>query len=95
MPITKRQFRRCLKRKFGFEEVAGSKHEALSLIVSGKKVATTRFSRSRSGQDIGSTLLSQMAGQLWVNSMILQQMYSCDVDRDEYLKLLQQQGRLT
>jgi hypothetical protein len=92
MPILKRDLRRCLIQKFGFEEVPGSRHEAVSLIVEGRKVATTRFSRS--GRDIDDSLLTLMARQIRVNLSTLKQMHSCTVGLDEYLAHLERGGHL-
>ena len=90
MPKSKNDLRRCLVRKFGFAEVAGSKHEALSLIVDGRKVATTRFSHS--WRDIDDSMLRQIARELWVTSQDLKRMVNCTLSRDEYLSRLQSQG---
>lgn len=80
-------------RKFGFEEVAGSKHEALSLIVGGRKVATTRFSRS--WQDIDDSILRLIARELWVTAKDLKQMCDCLISHEQYLQRLRNEGRLT
>jgi hypothetical protein len=90
MPKAKRDLRRCLIRKFGFSEVAGSKHEALALIVDERKVATTRFSRS--WREIDDSMLRQIARELWVSSRELKQMCDCTIDRDGYLQKLRSEG---
>jgi|GEM_PF-3627734 len=46
MPIEKRSLRQTLLTKFHFEEVPGSKHEAVALFIDDKKVATTRSNKS-------------------------------------------------
>lgn len=82
MPIPKDRLRTCLIGKFRFEEVPGSKHEALSLFVDGRKVATTRFSRSYS--EINDTILKMIAREIWVQLKYLKQMYECTKSRDDY-----------
>ena len=92
MPITKSDLRRCLVQKFGFSDVSGSKHEALSLIVDGRNVATTRFSRS--WNDIDDSMLRQIARELWSKAQDLRQMCDCTISRDEYLQKLYREGHL-
>jgi hypothetical protein len=87
MPVKKRDLRQCLLQKFRFEEVPGSKHEAISLFVDNKKVATTRFSRCR--KDISDPLLMLIAREIWVQLGYLKEMYDCTKSRDDYLQYLQ------
>ncbi|HNS45184.1 MAG TPA: hypothetical protein PKH37_08160 [Alphaproteobacteria bacterium] len=87
MPIKKHDLRQCLLQKFRFEEVPGSKHEAVSLFVDDKKVATTRFSRA--GKDISDQLLRLIAREIWVQLGYLKEMYDCTKSRDDYLQHLQ------
>lgn len=89
---SKSDLRRCLVGKFGFAEVAGSKHEALSLIVGGRQVATTRFSRS--WRDVDDSMLQQIARALWVTSQELRRMCDCTISRDEYLSRLRNEGHM-
>ena len=93
MPLPKRQLVRSLRRKFHFEDVPGTRHDALSLFVGGTKVATTRFSRS--GREIGDGLLKQIAGQLRVDLQTLKAMHDCSVSREDYLRLLGDEGFLS
>ncbi len=92
-PIKKRDLQTCFKKKFGFDEMDGSKHEAVSLFIDEKKIATVRFSRSH--RSISDTILSRIAKQCWVNITELRQMYDCTISRDDYLKLLEENGHLT
>ena len=93
MPKAKRDLRRCLIQKFGFSEVAGSRHDAVSLMVDGKKVATTRFSRSV--QEIDDIVLGLIARELWVNLNALKRMCECTISRDDYLQMLRRAGHLS
>ncbi len=91
MPIPKEMIRARLIRKFGFVDVEGSKHEALTLYIDGHKVATTRFSRSH--QEISDKILSIIARELWVQSKDLRQMCECTKSRDDYLQHLEATGK--
>ena len=92
MPIPKEDLRRCLIRKFGFEETEGSKHEAVALYIDGYKVATTRFSRSH-GQ-ISDPILTQIAQQIWVQLGYLKKMVECTKSKDDYLAHLRNTDHL-
>lgn len=92
MPIKKRDLRRCFLQKFGFEEVAGSRHEAVALIIGGRKVATTRFSRGH--REIGDKVLTMIAREIGVPLGYLKRMHDCTRDRSEYLSHLRNTGRL-
>lgn len=92
MAISKNDLRKCLLKKFGFQEVAGSKHEAVSLFVNGKKVATTRFSRSH--RDLSDKTLRLIARELWVQLSYLREMHGCTKGLDEYLSHLEKYGYL-
>ena len=92
MAIDKRKLKKCLTGKFGFVEVGGTNHEAVALIVGGRKVATTRFSRS--WDEVDNSMLTQIAHQIWVDSKALKQMYECTMERDAYIERLQQEGYL-
>ncbi|GEM_PF-3364209 len=93
MLIQKEDLRRCLISKFGFEEVAGSKHEAVLIFVGGRKVATTRFSRSQ--RNIDDTIMKLIARQIWVQLGYLKQMYNCARFREDYLRHLVQNGHIS
>ena len=93
MSIPKKKLKKKLLKKFGFFEEPKSKHEAVSLIVDGKTVATTYFSRSH--VDIDDTLLGKNANQLAVRLGYLKEMYSCTKSKDDYLSLLQNEGHLS
>lgn len=85
MTIPKKRLRRSLLTKFGFEPVKESRHEAVSLIVEGQKLATTRFSRG-ADRDLGPGLLKQMAKQLRLSRLAeLHEMVDCTLDRETYL----------
>lgn len=93
MPMRKRDLQDSLVQKFGFEEVEGSRHDAVSLIVDGRKVATTRFSRG--GSEIGDAILTMIARQIWVPLGFLKGMYACTKSREDYLERLRGLGRLS
>jgi len=92
MAIPKDDLRRCLIGKFGFEEIEGTRHEAVSLIVDGRKVATTRFSRSH--REIDDAILGLVAKELWVTLGYLKRMYGCTRSREDYLKYLTDNRRM-
>jgi hypothetical protein len=92
MPIPKKKLKRKLRTKFLFEESDGSKHEIMSLVIDGKKVVYTLFSKSHT--DIGDDLLKLIARQLAVNSGYLREMYGCTKSRKEYIELLKSQHKL-
>lgn len=90
MAISKRKLIGCLEKKFHFEPVAGSRHDAVALFIDGSKVATTRFSRSH--EDVSESLLRQIAKQCRVQLGEFKGMYECTVSYDDYIDLLTQQG---
>jgi len=92
MPIQKRDLRQCLTGKFGFEEVEGSRHEAVTLFIEGRKIATARFSRSHS--DVGDEILGLIAKEIRVQLNFLKRMYGCTKSRDDYLNHLRDTGYL-
>lgn len=93
MPYQKRIIRNCLISKFGFEEVEGSRHEAVAFFYEGKKVATTRFSRKRKGNDIDNDLLGEMAKQIHVYTLnFFKGMVDCTQSRDAFIKRLKEGG---
>jgi len=92
MPIDKKDLRRCLVQKFGFQDVPGTKHDAVALFVKDRKVATTRFSRGR--DTINPAILSQIAKQIWVQLSYLQGMYDWHNSCEDYLELLRHNDRL-
>jgi hypothetical protein len=92
MTITKRELQKSLLQKFGFEETPGSRHEAMSLILNGKKVATVRFSRSH--RDLSDRVLTLIAREGWVNLSYLKKMIGCTKSRADYLAHLEEKGYL-
>jgi hypothetical protein len=88
MPIKKRVVQSSLMGKFGFIEVEGSEHDAVSLFVQGKKIATTRFSRGH--REISDDILGLMAKQIGVNLATFKNMIGCTVELQEYLRILRQ-----
>lgn len=86
MPISKRDLRRSLIEKFGFEKVSGSRHEALTLFLADRKAATARFSRAQT--EIDDSILRLIARQLWVPLGYLKQMVACTKSREDYLRHL-------
>jgi hypothetical protein len=93
MPIKKLDLQQRLRRKFGYQDVDGSKHEALELVIDDRKIATTRFSRS--GSDISDGVLAQIAKELWVQLGYLKGMYNCTNTCEDYLQRLRESGRFT
>ena len=92
MPIPKRDLRRCLTSKFHFQEVPGSKHEALALLVGDVKIATARFSRSHA--ELSDSILTLIARELWVNLGYLKRMVECTRSFQDYLDRLRETGHL-
>lgn len=92
MPIPKGKLRRCLVQKFRFQEVPGSRHEAVALFADDKKIATARFSRSRT--EIDDNVLTLIARELWVNLGYLKRMYDCTKGYQDYLDRLRKTGHL-
>ena len=91
MPFNKRDFIATLERKFGFEQVDGSDHDAYAFFYDGRKIATTRFSRSH--RDIDDTLLTQIARQIRVHDRkFLNEMVSCTRSREDFLQRLRDGG---
>lgn len=88
MALEKIEVKRALRGKFGFVEVPGSKHEAMSLFFEEKKVATARFSRGH--RDIHDGILNQIAHAIGVNLGIFKGMVECTVDMEEYIRMLRQ-----
>ena len=96
--ISKADLKRALKQKFGFEPVRGSKHEAFSLVVEGRKVAMTFFSRGARSEVLGPALLRQIGNQLRLEhspTQVLRDMVGCSVSREQYLRELRERGYLS
>ena len=98
-PIPKGDLLGALLHKFEFEyrRRGSGKHEAVTLRVDGKKVATTRFSRGARTADIGPSILRQIATQLRLEPGSLPMLYGmvdCTVSRDDYLAELRDGGFL-
>jgi len=92
MPISKARVRRQLLQKFGFEEVRGSRHEAIAFFYDGQKVATTRFSRG-SRREIDDDLLKVMAREVRVSNLsFFKGMIDCPKSLDDYIEKLKQGG---
>jgi len=92
MPIPKRDIRRCLMKKFHFQEVPSSKHEAVALFVGEKKVATARFSRSH--RELSDNILRLIAREIWVNLGYLKRTYDCTKSCQDYLDRLRETDHL-
>jgi hypothetical protein len=93
MPRKKRDVKRKLISKFHFEERPGSKHECLSLVIDGKKYATTRFSRGHS--EITDGVLTEISKQLFVYNLgFLKEMLDCTKSRSDYLNRWNQNKHL-
>ncbi len=70
----------------------GTKHDAISLIVEGRKVATTRFSRGHA--ELSDSILTMMARQIGVTLTQLKRMCECTISKDAYIQLLREAKRL-
>ena len=94
MPLAKRKVKRQLLVELRFQEVQGSKHEAVAFFHGGHKVATTRFSRG-SGRELDDTLLKVMAREVRVfNLSFFKDMIDCPRTLDDYVKKLGEAGYL-
>lgn len=93
MPIKKLDLQRSLRQKFGFEEVAGTKHEAVALFIDDRKVATTRFSRGYN--EVGDRVIGFIARDLGVNTGFLKGMHLCTNSAADYVRRLREAGRLS
>ena len=92
MSMRKREIRRTLLRKFSFQEVPGSRHEAVAFYFGNEKIATTRFSRG-SGSDIGDDLLAVMAKEVRVCQLrFFREMIDCTRSYDDYVGRLREGG---
>jgi len=69
----------------------------MSLVIDGRKVASTRFSRGHRGVDLGPALLRQIAVQLRLQVEPLKKLHgmvSCSISRDDYIAALRDAGLL-
>jgi len=88
--IKKQSLRNELKRKFDFQEVPGSKHEAIAFFYGGKKIATTRFSRG-SGKDLDNDILKLIAREVRVDKLSnLKEMIDCTKSQEDFLDILRE-----
>ena len=92
MVIPKRNLQKCLRKKFGFVDVGGSKHDALALFYEDRKVATVRFSFGQ--REIDDTILKLIAKEAWVQLGFLKGMYSCKKSEQDYIKFLDENNLL-
>jgi hypothetical protein len=87
MPSKKKDLVKCLTGKFRFSQLDGTKHETYGLIVNDIRVATIRFSRS--WEDIGDNMMSQLGRELGVDRKQLLAMCECTISRDRYIEILE------
>ncbi len=92
MSIEKNKLRKCLLKKFEFTKSKKKKHRSVSLIINGKKVASTLFSGSHHTLD--DSILALIAKELWVKLAFLKEMYGCTKSRDNYIEHLRKSGLL-
>ena len=93
--LARRDLVRSLRRKFGFEESAGAKHNRYVLWVDGKKVAITSVSRGTKYRELSAPILSKIAGQVNASSLgYLVEMVECSKSPKDYLKLLKDDGHI-
>ncbi len=94
MPLSSDGIERQLLRKFHFEPASGTRHDAFTLIINGRRVATTRFSRGRR-RVLSDGILRVIAEELHTPSLaFFKGMIECTVSDDEYLAYLRQAGHI-
>lgn len=85
--INKSKLRRVLNTKLGCVTEPKKRHECYRVIIDGKFVAQTFMSRG-SKKSINNTLMKRMAVQLNVNLPDFKEFCACDIDREEFEKLI-------
>ncbi|MDP2937348.1 MAG: hypothetical protein Q8O86_12755, partial [Dehalococcoidia bacterium] len=66
MPLDRRDIKRALENKLGFERTEGAKHRLFSLYIGGKLMLETRTTRGTGHRVIDDPLVTQMAKQVLV-----------------------------
>ena len=94
MPLSSDDVLRQLLKKFHFEAAPGTRHDTYTLIINGRRAATTRFSRGRR-RTLPDNLLRVMAHEIHAPSLaFFRGMIECTVSNEEYLDHLRQEGHI-
>jgi len=92
MTVSMLDMRKTLIRKLGFSE--SSRHHIFYNLYDreGTRVATTKLSHSRTGRDIGISILSKIAKQMHLTIPQLQDAVKCPLSREDYSGILREKG---
>lgn len=91
MPISARKMDRILVSVLGYERRMG-RHQVYVLRLGGKQVARTLISHGV--REIGDDLMAVMARQMGITLSQLRKIIAGEMDREEYYRLLERQGRI-
>ena len=91
MPISARKMDRILVSVLGFERRMG-RHRIYILRIGGKQVARTLISHGV--REIGDDLMAMMARQMGITLSQLKKIIAGKMGREEYYRLLKEQGRI-
>ena len=91
MPISARKMDRMLVSVLGFERHMG-RHQIYILKIGGKQVARTLISHGV--REIGDDLMAMMARQMGITLSQLKKIIAGKMGREEYYRLLKEQGRI-
>jgi alpha-galactosidase len=91
MPISARKMDRILVSVLGYERRMG-RHQVYVLRLGGKQVARTLISHGV--REIGDDLMAVMARQMGITLSQLRKIIAGKMDREEYYRLLERQGRI-
>ena len=91
MPISARKMDRILVRVLGFERRMG-RHQIYILRIGGKQVARTLISHG--AREIGDDLMATMGRQMGITLSQLKKIIAGKIGREEYYRLLEEQGRI-
>ncbi len=89
MPVSARKMDRILVRVLGFERRMG-RHQIYILRIEGKQVARTLISHGV--REIGDDLMAMMARQMGITLSRLKKIVAGKMSREEYYRLLKEQG---
>lgn len=91
MPISARKMDRILVSVLGFERRMG-RHQIYVLRIGGRQVARTLISHG--AREIGDDLMATMARQMGITLSQFKKITAGKMSREEYYRLLKEQGRL-
>jgi alpha-galactosidase len=91
MPVSGRKMDRILVNVLGFERRMG-RHQIYILRIGGKQVARTLISHGV--REIGDDLMAMMARQMGITLFQLKKIIAGKMGREEYYRLLKEQGRI-